>query len=145
MAWLQREDGTESPGERLAALTRALSWQEEDRRVGDDLIAVSEAQALIELRAVGVLTQAELARRLGLDKSTVSRLVAGLEARDWISRQPSPDDRRAHLVELRWGGRTVADRLAGAREEKFQALLARIPEQERAGVLRSLQVLAAVR
>jgi DNA-binding MarR family transcriptional regulator len=145
MAWLQQGNDGTPMGERLAALGRALSLHETDRSVGDGVLAGSEAQALLELRSAGVLTQAELARRISLDKSTVSRLVAGLEARDWVARRPSPDDGRAVLVELRWGGRSVADRLAQAQEEKFRALLARIPEQERAGVLRSLEVLTGVR
>ena len=145
MAWLQQGNDGSSMGERLAALGRTLSLHETDRSVGDDVLAGSEAQALLELRAAGVLTQSQLARRLGLDKSTVSRLVAGLEARDWVTRRRAPDDGRAHLVELRWGGRSVADRLAQVREDKFRALLARIPEQQRAGVLRSLEILVDVR
>lgn len=145
MAWLTQGNDGSSMGERLAALGRMLPLHETDRSVGDGVLVGSEAQALLELRSGGVLTQAELARRIGLDKSTVSRLVAGLEARDWVARRPDPDDRRAQLVELRWGGRSIADRLAQAREDKFRALLDRIPEQERAGVLRSLEVLTATR
>jgi hypothetical protein len=51
--------------------------------------AGSQAHALTEL-AAQPLTQAELARRLRLDRSVVSRLADAREQRDWLSRERDP-------------------------------------------------------
>ena len=45
-----------------------------------------EARALIELMSARGIAQGELAGLLGLDKSTVSRLAAGLERKGWVRR-----------------------------------------------------------
>ena len=47
-------------------------------------MSASEARALIELVAARGIAQGELGQLLGLDKSTVSRLAAGLERKGWI-------------------------------------------------------------
>jgi DNA-binding transcriptional ArsR family regulator len=49
-------------------------------------LSSSEARALIELVKARGIAQGELASLLGLEKSTVSRLAAGLERKGWIRR-----------------------------------------------------------
>lgn len=44
------------------------------------------------------MTQGQLGERLYLEKSSVSRLVGGLERRGWVVRTKSPDDSRQKLV-----------------------------------------------
>ena len=44
------------------------------------------------------MTQGQLGERLYLEKSSVSRLVAGLERRGWVVRTKSPHDSRHKLV-----------------------------------------------
>lgn len=46
----------------------------------------------------GAMTQGQLGERLYLEKSSVSRLVDGLERRSWVVRTKSPDDNRHKLV-----------------------------------------------
>src|ERR1700724_1379352 len=63
-------------------------------------------------RLLGVLrdrepTMNELARILGLDKSSVTGLVERAERRGLVERAPSPADRRAVLVRLTGEGRTL--------------------------------------
>jgi DNA-binding MarR family transcriptional regulator len=52
---------------------------------------------LSEIKAVG---QGELAERLHLEKSTISRLVRQLIARGWVGRAPLPNDGRVMMVRL---------------------------------------------
>jgi len=54
--------------------------------------------AIILLLNSDAMTQGQLAERLYLEKSSVSRLVGGLERRGWIARTKSPDDSRHKLV-----------------------------------------------
>ena len=104
-------------------------------------VSVSEAHALMELSNAELITQSELSVRLNLEKSTVSRLVGELVERGWIDRERDPGDGRALRVRLTEKGRRAARELADARRAKFQALLERIPESERADVHRALGVL----
>lgn len=55
---------------------------------------------LMRLRDDDRRTQAELVTELGLDASTVTRMVARLERQGLIERTPSPHDRRAMIVSL---------------------------------------------
>jgi DNA-binding MarR family transcriptional regulator len=74
--------------------------------------AAAEDLSMIQTRLLGVLrdrepTMQELARRLGLDKSSVTGLVARAEKRGLVQRTPAPDDRRAVHVSLTASGRTT--------------------------------------
>ena len=69
-------------------------------------------------RLLGVLrdrepTMNELARILGLDKSSVTGLVERAERRGLVERAPSPADRRAVLVRLTAAGQTLVSAAAG--------------------------------
>ena len=88
------------------------------------------------------MTQAQLAARLQLDRSAVSRLVDALERRQWVRRVSHAQDRRALHVLLSEQGRAAADRLAGARRARLATLLEAIPAHERQKVLDSLGLLA---
>jgi DNA-binding MarR family transcriptional regulator len=87
------------------------------------------------------LSQNELAARLQLEKSTVSRLVGILESRGWIARVRSAQDGRARELRLTDSGRQMTTDLAEARRAKFARVFEAIPEIERAAVLESLQIL----
>lgn len=52
----------------------------------------------------------DLAERVGLDPSTMSRRLASLAERGLISREPDPQDRRAHLLTLTAQGATALNR-----------------------------------
>lgn len=54
--------------------------------------------AIIVLLNDGAMTQGQLGERLHLEKSSVSRLTDGLEARGWILRTKTPNDSRQRLV-----------------------------------------------
>jgi len=102
---------------------------------------VSEAHALAELARRETLSQKELAARLRLEKSTVTRLVGQLAARGWVERERDPGDGRAIRLRLTKRGAGAAREIAEARRAKFAAVLERIPEDERDEVLRALDVL----
>lgn len=67
----------------------------------------------------GSVRQGELAARLQLEKSTVSRLVRQMEAHVWIQRNSDRHDGRAVLIRLTKRGRDTASDLARARQANF--------------------------
>jgi DNA-binding MarR family transcriptional regulator len=101
---------------------------------------VAEAHTLGEL-ADGALRQADLVARLGLAKSTVSRLVGNLVDRGWVERSAVDDDGRGVTVMLTDSGRAAADRLRAARTERMQALLDAVPRARRRDVIDALALL----
>lgn len=73
----------------------------------------------------------ELARLLGLDKSSVTGLIDRAERRGLVVRVPSTTDRRAVLVSLTDHGRSLASDGAARFEEDIWALLKRLPPRDR--------------
>ena len=92
---------------------------------------MSEVFALGELSEEGALSQQDLAERLGLEKSTVSRLAAGMEARGWLSRQREATNRRFYQLHLTDEGREVALRVAQDLHDHHAHLLDLLTTQER--------------
>jgi DNA-binding MarR family transcriptional regulator len=94
--------------------------------------SLSQVFALHELdREVG-LSQRELAERLGLEKSTVSRLVTDLEADGLVTRDRDPANRRLYRLEITEAGRaTEVDHLNGEIVALARAHGLRAPVNER--------------
>lgn len=63
---------------------RNFGLHQPDRTPCGQPLPVSVAYALAEIARDGGLRQVELGRRLKLEKSTVSRLVANLRIRGWV-------------------------------------------------------------
>ena len=75
----------------------------------------------------GPIRNSELASRIGLDVSTVSRQVAGLERTGLVIRTVDPDDGRAALLALSAEGTRVVAKLQRARRELMGEALAEWP------------------
>lgn len=122
-------------------LTRAFGWHRPGETPCGRSVPIAEAHALLELSRSPHLTQQELADRLTLQKSTVSRLVSHLDRRGWILRRRSEQDRRAFEVSLTEAGTNAAADLAEARGAKMAGVLSRVPDSERGAVLAALKTL----
>ncbi len=123
-------------------LVRAFGLHQPERTPCGQPVPISEAHALLELDGEALLTQNELAQRLRLQKSTVSRLVSQLEHKHWLQRERDARDRRAVRLRLTDAGREIARATIAARTEKFERLVAAIPSDERAVVVETLRLLA---
>jgi DNA-binding MarR family transcriptional regulator len=109
-------------------------------------VSTSEVFALGELIEAGPLSQQDLGTRLGLEKSTVSRLAAGLEKRGWLERERADDDRRLYRLRLTEQGTDIARRIGQELHSHHAGLLHRLNPAERdglvvglAGLIRELQ------
>jgi DNA-binding MarR family transcriptional regulator len=97
-------------------------------------VSSSEARALIELVSARGIAQGELAALLGLDKSTVSRLAAGLERKGWIRRGRDEGNQRYVRLHLTPQGAEVAARVWQAWQSRQARILAALSADERAGL-----------
>jgi DNA-binding MarR family transcriptional regulator len=109
------------------------------RPVGLPAVSASEARALIELVTARGIAQGELARLLGLEKSTVSRLAAGLERKGWIRRGRDSGNQRYVRLYLTPEGREVAARVWRAWQSRPARILAALSDDERAGLSSGLR------
>jgi len=113
------------------------------RPAGEDFpvpsVSVSEARALIELVAARGIAQGELAGLLGLDKSTVSRLAAGLERKGWVRRGRDEENQRYLRLYLTPQGSEVAARVLQAWQSRRARILAALSADERAGLSAGLR------
>jgi len=125
----------------LMGLVRAFGLHRPDQTPCGQPISVAEAHALMELSGRQILSQNELTTRLGLEKSTVSRLVKKMCDRHWIKPTRSDTDRRIVELSLTSTGQQVAEKLAIARQQKFEQILSNIPEDRQAAVLDALNIL----
>jgi MarR family transcriptional regulator, lower aerobic nicotinate degradation pathway regulator len=92
--------------------------------------------SVIQVRLLGVLrdrmpTMNELARLLGLDKSSVTGLVDRAERRGLVARVPSTADRRAVLVSLTDHGQSLASVGAARFDADISLLLEHLPPSDR--------------
>ena len=97
-------------------------------------ISMSEMFALGELADAQTLSQQDLAARLGLEKSTVSRLAAGMEHRGWLSREREPANRRFYRLRLTAQGHAAARRVGEDLRARHAELLGALTAEERAGL-----------
>ncbi|MFJ3622665.1 MarR family winged helix-turn-helix transcriptional regulator [Streptomyces iakyrus] len=72
----------------------------------------------------------DLAAHYALDKSTVSRQVAGLERAGLIERRPDPADQRVQALHLTRSGRHVLAQVTESRRAAFRERLAGWPEED---------------
>lgn len=97
-------------------------------------VSTTEVFALGVLAEAEAMSQQDLADHLGLEKSTVSRLAAGLEARGWLVRERDPANRRLYRLRLTEEGADAARRVGQHLHDHHTRLLGLLTEQERAGL-----------
>ncbi len=119
--------------------------REPDRPSGDPpeppipALSASEARALIELVAARGIAQGQLGTLLGLEKSTVSRLAAGLERKGWVRRGRDEVNQRYIRLYLTPEGSRVAARVWSAWQTRQARILAGLTAEERAGLASGLR------
>ncbi|MGY1808537.1 MarR family winged helix-turn-helix transcriptional regulator [Blastococcus sp. SYSU D00669] len=82
------------------------------------------------LQDAGPLRASDLVNRLGLDKSTVSRQVAGLVALGLVDRAADPEDGRAQVLSPSVEGSARLARIREARRARWEADMADWPASD---------------
>lgn len=98
---------------------------------------------LVHLDADGDgISQTELAERVGLDTSTLVRLLDILVERGLIERQVNPDDRRARLIVLTPSGLREVQSIKTHLTQVETALLSDLSEAKVAALLKSFNTIS---
>jgi DNA-binding MarR family transcriptional regulator len=100
---------------------------------------------LATLRRIGPpheLTAGELVRQTMVTTGALTNRIDRLEARGFVQRAPSSTDRRSVIVRLTDEGLRLVDTVATSHLETERRLIARLNDQQRTALTRSLRVLA---
>jgi len=97
--------------------------------------------ALNALLAHPGIDQRTLAAGIGFDTSTMGGVVDRLEARGWLVRQVSPEDRRARLLRVTPQGQQLLADVGDAVLKTQDRILSPLPKAQRQEFLRMLKVL----
>jgi DNA-binding MarR family transcriptional regulator len=119
-----------SSAEDAVFLFAALLGRQFRKRQPGDRLDVSTWPVLHALQMYGELRLSELAAKLQLDISTVSRHVKQLEGRGLVERADDPDDRRATLLRATTAGLEVLDAGRRRRRELVGRVLAGWPAED---------------
>ena len=129
------DDGLQPP----ARLRRLTSWQANKASILGarmtarhmPLTARSDFAVLASLEEYGALSQADLGRRLGLDRNEVSGIVTRLASGGRVDRQADPADRRRNVVTLTASGRQYLEEIQRHADAAQDELLAGLSPTER--------------
>jgi DNA-binding MarR family transcriptional regulator len=124
-------------------LIRVAGLLQPDHAMPAAPVTMSQAFALHELDIDGALSQQDLADRLSLEKSTVSRLVAELERKEYVVRERDPANRRFNRIRLTSAGRAAHARVRTAMHDHFVEAVSTLDAAHREALLNSLPALIA--
>ena len=114
----------------------------ERARAGD--VTTQQAETLQLIAERGAVSTSLLATLLGIDPSTASRNLAGLERAGFIVRKKGAEDARQTDVRLTPRGKRTADSVGADAVQALVSLLDRVPRAERAKLVEALESLAKV-
>ncbi len=114
----------------LHNLARELGRTQRERaREGD--VTPQQAETLLLIAERGAMSTSALAQALGIDPSTASRNLAGLESAGLISRKRGADDGRQTEIRLTPRGKRTAEHAMTAAAETLTQVFERLPRGER--------------
>jgi DNA-binding MarR family transcriptional regulator len=102
-----------------------------------------EWAVLISLDDQNPQSQAEVAQRVGVDRTTMVALVDGLQAKGLIERRPHRDDRRKNVLVATTAGRSVRRRAARLVDEVERRFLEVLDDRDAARLSSALQTVIA--
>mgnify|MGYP006300305881 FL=1 len=118
-------------GKHVSCALRAMVWQLNGnfRAAGLDITA-DQFRVLAVIWHHSGLTQQELSCMLMQEKTSVSRLLTGLERRGFIRREPDPGDRRLRRIHLTEQGQVLRQQLERVVLDSLDACQQGIPEED---------------
>jgi DNA-binding MarR family transcriptional regulator len=104
-------------------------------------VSMAQSHVLFEVRRAGNPSMQRVAEELGMDVTTFSRQIKGLEKKGLVARRVSPDDRRVMLLGLTDEGRQVLEKIDRYMAGRLELVFAFMTDFERETVVRSLELL----
>jgi DNA-binding MarR family transcriptional regulator len=136
------------PPQRLRSLTSyaiVLAAARASQLAAEHVSRLGASKATFGVLAVieefGPSSQADLGRRLGMDRRSVSEEASSLERAGLIHRAPDPADSRRNRLEMTTAGRVLLDQLNESLAAMQDEFLAPVPVEDRPDLARLLALL----
>jgi DNA-binding MarR family transcriptional regulator len=101
------------------------------RSLADVDVTLPQYRVLVVLSSASDLTGRQLADRLGVHPSTVTRMIDRLARKRLVRRVPGVADRRETALTLTAGGRRLVATVSGRRRREIAAVLTRMTAADR--------------
>jgi len=103
-------------------------------------VSVSQCYTLDTLGEHGEMSMVQLARKMFLDKSTMTRVIDGLIERELVVRRFDESDRRVIYITLTAAGHKLLAGIRGQQMISLRLILERIPAPARQKLLEGLEI-----
>jgi len=107
-----------------------------------DELTMPQFRVLVVLAGAGPVRMGDLAERIGVHPSTLSRTVDRLVAGEWIERASAEESRREVHVTLSDRGRALVTDVTDRRRTQIVRVLTSLPDSDRAAVRRGMELFA---
>jgi DNA-binding MarR family transcriptional regulator len=139
-----REGEADEALEVLQSVTRILAGVAlRSLDVLDGTVTLTQFRMLAVLADLGPARSAQVARALGLEASTITRLADRLVGAGYVARGSEPGHRGVVTLQLSAPGRHLVTRVAAWRQDELARMTARLPAEQRAAVTAALRHLVA--
>lgn len=118
----------------LGVVARSLAPALED-------VTVPQFRLIVLVVTLGPTRSGDLAERLAVGPSTLTRNVDRLVAGGWVERRPGEESRREVLIASTDRGRALVDEVTERRRRELATILSHVPEHERASVVEGMAAL----
>ncbi len=125
----------------VQTVARGLGRISRERARADE-VTPQQAETLQLISERGAVSTSTLATLLGIDPSTASRNLAGLQDAGLVTRKKASDDGRQTDVRLTPKGKRAADAVAASSAQALSNVLEKINRGDRQKVLDALDALA---
>ena len=100
-------------------------------------------QQIIGLLSIGYegIEMSNLSLRLGIDNSTATRLIIGLEKKDWVIRKKNQSDHRVVVAFLTEEGKSVQKEIEKQFDDLGEEIKSQMPIDESVSIFNSLTIL----
>lgn len=106
-------------------------------------LSLVQFRLLVVLHTAGPLRMGDLAQRVGVHPSTLSRTVDRLESGEWIAREVSQESRREVMVAVTEKGHAMVAEVTNTRRRAIAAVLRELPLGDRDVVGQGMALFAA--
>jgi DNA-binding MarR family transcriptional regulator len=96
-------------------------------------LTITQCHPLLEIEEMGQSNLKDLASKMNLDKSTLSRTIDGLVRRGLVKREADSDDRRYVFLTLTAEGQKICDDINERNDRFYEGILRKISKSTSSG------------
>lgn len=102
-------------------------------------VTLAQCHTLLEIESKGKESVTELAKTIGLDKSTVSRTIDGLVNIGLVDRTIPAENRRMATIQLTDAGKNICTSINSTNDKQFEDILSALTEAEQTNLIQLLE------